>query len=267
MSHSLSSFVRSTQKSILQQRYNTMLDDLKELQEQISSLEESQQASITRMAIIDESIESHRHDITDKDRHVAMKESDMRTFSQANLEEEQRNTDIITERLNLEQHGKPLAEELQRKESLLSELTRQIKSDANTLSHLNVELDGARSKLKHAKQQLASLNAIHAKKENDIESLERRLINDDGSALSCIHDHQALKTCLKSIADEFLDDKNYKRSSTKIDTDGMIMLNSLEKKVSTLKKTIEQRKKSHAKDMNRLKREHAVLVQVSFSHQ
>ena len=239
-----------------------MLDDLKELQEQISSQEESQQTSTARMGSLCESIESHKNGIIDKDRHIAIKESDMRMFSQANLEEEQRNADIIKDRMDLEEYVKPLADELQCKESLLSELTKQIKSDANILSNLNAKLDGAKAKLKHARQQLAISNTLQVDKESYIISLEHRLFIGDGSALNCMHDYQALKKCLRSIADEFLSDKSHKRSTAKADMDGMLMLKSLEKKVSTLKKSIEQKKKTHTTDMNRLKREHAVLIQV-----
>jgi hypothetical protein len=147
---------------------------------------------------------------------------------------------------------------VKKREVALAEITHEIKVNANTISHLNVDLDGAKIKLKQAKQRHANLNAVCSEKESIIASLENKLFND---ALSRLNVHHSLKLCLRSLQDEFLLGKQQRQQSDKLD--GEEMIKSLMKKISTLANTIDIKRKVHVRDMTRLKKEYSVLLKVS----
>jgi chromosome segregation ATPase len=236
-----------------------MLDDQKELHEQVSAQEESHQNALSLIATLNGDTRNLTQSISDKDCSITQIESDMRKFSQANLEDEQINNDIINERLQLEYKLKPYEDDVRDKEADLSALNEQIKSNSNTLSHLRVDLDSGKIKVKQAKQQLASLVRECSEKEGVLASLESKLFIGNDSALNCIGDYHALKTRLRSISEEFLGDKERKHLMTRSDDK---RLNSITDKTNALKLIVEQKRKTHAKDMNRLNREYAVLVKV-----
>jgi chromosome segregation ATPase len=235
--------------------------DLKELSEQILSQEEGHQASITTIASLDGEIKSYTTAITEKEVYISTIEREMTSLSQANLEDQQRLDLIVTERQQIEDEMKPFEEEVKKREVALAEITHEIKVNANTISHLNVDLDGAKIKLKQAKQRYANLNAVCSEKESIIASLENKLFIDNDSALSRLNDHHSLKLCLSSLQDEFLLGKQQRQQSDKLD--GEEMIKSLMKKISTLANTIDIKRKVHIRDMTRLKKEYSVLLKVS----
>lgn len=251
--------VCTTQKSILKQRHNTMLDDLKELQEQVSTQQESHGLALSLIANLSDDIRNVRQSISEKDRNIIQIEGKMSLRSQANLEDEQVNNDISNERTQLEYRLKPFEEDVKLKEEELARLNEQIRRNLNTLSHLKVELDSAKIKAKQSKQQLASLVRVCSEKQNTIVSLEDKLFIRNDSVLNCIGNHHSLKARLRSIAEEFLSDKERRHSMARSNHE---MLESIENKVNLLQKAIEQKQKTHSKDMNRLNREYAVLVKV-----
>jgi chromosome segregation ATPase len=237
-----------------------MLDDQKELHEQVSAQEESHQNALSLIATLNGDIRNLTQSISEKDCSITQIECDMRKYSQANLEDEQINNDIINERLQLEYRLKPYEDDVRDKETDLAGLNEQIKCNSNTLSHLRVDLDSAKIKVKQAKQQLASLVRDSSEKEVALATLEGKLFIGNDSALNCIGDYHALKTRLRSISEEFLGDKGRKHLMARSDDK---MLNSITEKANALTLIVEQKRKTHAKDMNRLNREYAVLVKVS----
>jgi hypothetical protein len=236
-----------------------MLDDQKELHEQVSSQEESHQNALSLIATLYDDIRNLTKSISEKDCSITQIENDMRKYSLANLEDAQINNDIINERLQLEYRLKPYEDDVRDREADLTDLNEQIKRNSNTLSHLWVDLDSAKIKVKQAKQQLASLVRECCEKEGVLASLESKLFIGSGSALNCIDDYQVLKTRLRAISEEFLSDKGRKHLMARSDDK---MLNSIKTKANSLKLIVEQKRKTHAKDMNRLNREYAVLVKV-----
>lgn len=249
------------QKSILQQKYNTMLDDLKELQEQIATQEESHRDAFAAISKLNYEIKTTRQQIVDKELIIATMEQDMSHISQSNLEHEHENKDI-KERMRLLEHDlMPIEKELQMKETEHSKLSAIIKGNTNELSHLSVELDGAKIKHKQAMHQLACLERECSEKDRRIKALESQLFinNDSALSLSRADKHAALKQCLLSLRDEFIDNRQHPSAKN----DRSEAVKSLEKKINTMRLTIEQKKRTHAKDMTRLKRENAVLKKVS----
>jgi len=262
----MKSFKQSNQllhneKSILQQKYNTMLDDLKELQEQIATQEESHRDAFAAISKLNYEIKTTRQQIVDKELIIATMEQDMSHISQSNLEHEHENKDI-KERMRLLEHDlMPIEKELQMKETEHSKLSAIIKGNTNELSHLSVELDGAKIKHKQAMHQLACLERECSEKDRRIKALESQLFinNDSALSLSRADKHAALKQCLLSLRDEFIDNRQHPSAKN----DRSEAVKSLEKKINTMRLTIEQKKRTHAKDMTRLKRENAVLKKVS----
>lgn len=241
-----------------------MLDDLKELEEQISLQEESHKEIQAIIEGLDANILAHQLAITEKNDHIFQTEQKMSSYSQSNLEEEARNCDIVNERTRIENDTKPHQVKVELRLSESSQLSDQIRHDQNTLSYLDVELDNLKIKLKQSKQHIASMAATCSEKDAIISSLEAKLLSNKDSALSYLDHHLSLKASLKCIFEEFLGDKPRKQSSVKTCHEKLI---SIEKKISTLKKATEQKRKTHAKDMSRLMREYNVLVKVSVANE
>lgn len=231
---------------------------MKELNAQISSQEDSYHAALAAIAATAEEIEARTQEIKDIKKSISIEERKMSAFSQANLEDEQVNIDLKHQLKRLEHDHMIYEKEGKLKESLLSHLTDDIKHYSNLLSHLNVDLGNAKTKYKQTKNQLARLQDTCLKKEAVIKSLEDNMFTGTESALS-INDHTVLKTRLRSISSKFLGGAQRRQSLVKTNED---QLSELGKKVNTLKKTIELKKKTHVKDMDRLKREHALLTKV-----
>lgn len=238
-----------------------MLEDLKELQAQIASQEESDRDTSTAISKLDNDINTTRQQIKHNDLYITKMEQDMSRISQSNLEHEHENKDMRERTKILEHELMSIEKELQTKETERAKLSAIIKANSNELSHLTVELDGAKIKLKQAKHQLACLETQCSEKDLSMKALESKLFvnNDSALALSRVDDHTALKRCLISLCDVFLDNKQ----KPSAENDGCEMLKSLEKKINTIKLTMEQKKRIHAKDMIRLRRESAVLKKVS----
>jgi chromosome segregation ATPase len=211
-----------------------MLDVLKELQlqEQVSSQEE--------IASLNNDIRNARQSISEKDCIMTQIEGKMSLLSQANLEDEQCNKDISNERAQLEYRITPFEEDVKLKEAKLAHLIEQIKRNLNTLRHQKVELDSSKIK---ANKQLASLVRVCSEKEGTIVSLENKLVTGSDSTLNCIDNHHALKLRLRSIAEEFLSNKEQRHSMARSNHE---MLESIENKVSLLQKAIEQKQTTHS---------------------
>ena len=137
----------------------------------------------------------------------------------------------------------------------------QKSNETNLLSHLKVELDGAKIKHHQAKKQIADLITVRSDKEKIIKSLENKLLTGDGSALNYVNDHNSLKACLRSISEEILHERQRRQSSVTEEE----VLHSLEKKVKMMKQAMYQKKKTYDKELGRLKREYATLMKVRHS--
>ena len=80
--------------------------------------------------------------------------------------------------------------------------------------------------------------------------------------MSFLDDHHSLKLCLRLLFEEFLNKKNQRKICIKSNYE---KLESINKKIISMKQNMERKKQSHANVMKRLLREYAILEKVSES--
>ena len=250
------------ERSILQQRHNATTTDLRELQEQVASQEDKQNDYEETITKLDNAIESDHAEIVEQDNIILQKEHDMSAYSQANLEDEQINADLLGERRRIEDEIKPYEEEVKQVEIKLEQVCDQLREEESKTTNLRVEMDRLNLKLNQTRAAANCADRQRDEKEQLLMELESRLFSDSKPPITEVDGHQSLKASLRTLFDEFLDGKS-SRKTTFTAKSANDKLNSVTKKISSMKRMMEQKKRTHEKEMNRLHREHAVLKEAS----
>lgn len=250
-----SNILLGNEKDILQQRHETMLEDLKELQEQVASQRDKIRSSEEAMAALENDIEADGATIADKKREILAQEADICFYSQENLEQNHCNIDLVDARLKLEESLTVATLQVKEKEAEVDKMKSKLKVVTNTGQVQRAELNGLQMKLKQMQEMVSSMRRKGEEKKQALVDLE----NGVTEAMSHDGDHKCLKSRVCSLSKQFLQSSN-RREAGKVVTNGEKIL-SIDNKITSIRATIERKKKTHEKEMQRLKRENSTLQQ------
>lgn len=245
----------NNEKSILKQRYHTQLEDLKELNFQVSFQEDKVQASEESVLTLDSTIKTDNIAICELDKSILQKENEICLISSKNMNEEQNNKSLVQATSDLEtalQHEQVKVQEqalaLKQKKKLLKQATSITTKSRNDLSTMTM-------KLKQLQTSCTNTHAVIDEKKQLIDELEQGIAN------ARVHsdDNKLLKAKVITLSDKFLHGTDIKASSSSSSEKLIVM----EKKIQAMKSTIQRKTQTHETEMNRLKREQASLEKVS----
>jgi len=245
----------NTDKSILKQRFQTQLEDLKELNFQVSFQEDKVQASEETVSTLDSTIESNSVAIGELDKSILCKENELCLISSKNMNEEHNNKSLVqaTSDLKTALHE----EEVRVKEQTLAlkQKKKELKQATSTATKSRNDLSMMTMKLKQLRTSCANTQAIGDEKKQLIDELEHGIAN----ARAHSDDNKLLKASVVSLSDKFLHGTEIKKTENS-SSDKLIVM---EKKIDALRSAIRRKTQTHETEMNRFAREQASLEKVS----
>jgi len=245
----------NTDKSILKQRYQTQLEDLKELNFQVSFQEDKVQASEETASTLDSTIESNSVAIGEFDKSILQKESELCLVSSKNMNEEHNHKSLVQATSDLETALQHEQVKVQEQALALKQKKKELKQATSATTKSRNDLSTTTMKLKQLQTSCTSTKAIVNEKKQLIDELEQ------GIASARVHsdDNKLLKAKVITLSDKFLHGTDIKKTESSSSEKLIVM----DKKIDALRSAIRRKKQTHETEMNRLKREQASLEKVS----
>jgi len=247
----------NTDKSILKQRYNTQLEDLKEIIFQVSFQEDKIQASEETVSTLDSTIKADNIAIGELDKSILQKENELCHISSKNMNEEHNNKSLLQATSDLKTALHEEEVRVKKQALALKQKKKELKQATSITTKSRNDLSTMTMKLKQLQTSCTNTIAIGDEKKQLIDELEQ------GIASARVHsdDNKLLKASVVSLSDKFLHGTDIKKAESSSSEKLIVM----EKKIDALRSAIRRKKQTHETEMNRLKREQASLEKVSVS--
>jgi len=245
----------SNEKGILQQRHGACYLDLKELRDQVDSQEDKLRMSEETVKSLNSVIEAGRAVIIEQGKTILNQERDICCYSQANLEEEHHNSDLVDARMKLETSLSAEESMVKLKEIEMEHKKAELKGVRNDGETTRLEMNRLTLKLQQTRANRRKLETKKEEKKKLLVDLETEI----AKAINHIDNHKSLKASLCSLSEQFLRCTSKQKTQGSGPNSNAEKLLALDKKICTLRKSMERKKKIHTNEMQRLRREKCVL--------
>ena len=249
------SSVLCNEKRVLQQRYATLMEDVKELEFQVDAQEDKLVGSKDTVSSLNEAIDADRMTISNQDLEISMKEREICSLSSKNLQQENANQLLVEQQLQIQEELNEKGVKVRQQSLAVEKKKAELKELKSTGKITRNELDGLILKLNQVRASLNKTQMIVDEKKKFITDLENGIMN---AARQHNDDHKLLKSSICALSDQFLDGRSKRERNSSV-TD---KLSILDKKIDTMRATKERNRNIHEHEMKRLLKEQRLLEKV-----